>query len=71
MNRRHTHPCDSCGQPVECDGARERNYDGVPAVICTTYHLPGGTLGPVVCGGCDEETDASEQQAIRTDDAQG
>lgn len=51
----HTHPCEHCKTPVECDGERERNHDGWPEVICTSYHLPGGRIADVRCESCEDE----------------
>ena len=38
----HSHPCHHCGAPTECGGVLEQNYDGIPEVICTDFHRPGG-----------------------------
>lgn len=51
--RAHSHPCQSCGAPVDCEGTREANYDGFPAVICLVFHLQNGTLNPAfICENC-------------------
>lgn len=58
----HTHPCSDCGTPIDCDGSREENHDGWPAVICRSFHLSDGTTNSdAVCEGCRHmrETEAS------------
>lgn len=30
----HTHPCISCGEPLDCNAGRINNYDGWPPVLC-------------------------------------
>ena len=55
----HSHPCQSCGEKVECGGTWEENYDGIPAVICAEFHRPGGgTNGDFLCDLCAEDRDA-------------
>lgn len=53
--RRHDHPCfyadHGCTNRVPCSGELERN-DGFPEVICTSYHLPNGTIDAPVCDEC-------------------
>lgn len=39
----HMHPCTRCGQPFECGGAWEQNYDGIPVAICVSYHVDRDT----------------------------
>jgi hypothetical protein len=39
---------------VECHGELERNYDGFPETICTSYHERFGTVALVLCDGCHE-----------------
>lgn len=45
----HTHTCQHCQAPVECDGALEPNYDGWPEQVCTVYHVQGRH---VLCDPC-------------------
>lgn len=57
---RHNHDCQTCGNPMDCDGELERNFDGWPEVVCVIYHLDGKD----VCEECatrsteDEDDDA-------------
>jgi len=53
MTKPHTHPCAHCAAPVQCDGTLEPNHDGLPEVICTTYHRPGGGLATFRCQRCE------------------
>ena len=49
----HTHCCQHCRTPVDCDGPEERNYDGFPEVICLLFHLSGGSPNPgFLCSSC-------------------
>lgn len=55
--RVHYHKCATCGEPVECFGIFERNYDGWPEAICADYHLPNGLTNPqCLCDGCREKS---------------
>ena len=58
--RPHSHPCADCHTPTDCHGDLERNYDGFPDVICTSYHLLCGiTNHDFLCEAC---ADARAQQ---------
>lgn len=48
----HTHPCARCKAAVPCGGSFERNYDGVPEVICTVYHATPDSMGAWECEEC-------------------
>lgn len=48
----HSHPCSICGVKTECPGEWERNHDGIPAVICTFMHQPGGSMATLRCEDC-------------------
>jgi len=37
---------------VPCDGPLADNYDGVPAVICESYHQSAGAVAEVRCEDC-------------------
>ena len=66
-SRLHTHPCADCGTPTECDGERERNYDGFPDVICLNYHLLSGITNPDFrCDACAEARDLELVPVRRT-----
>ena len=57
----HSHPCSGCQVSVECDGELERNFDGWPEVICTSYHLLNGETAEVLCEACAELVDRCDE----------
>lgn len=58
----HTHPCDHCETPVECEGIHERNHDGWPETICSNIHLPGGVTAQTLCEDCQAQQRAAERE---------
>lgn len=62
----HHHPCQRCGERIECDGVLERNHDGWPETICRSFHLSGGAVNPdFICEGCYAAV-ATDREAERT-----
>ncbi len=55
----HTHECRHCHTPVDCEGELERNHDGEPPIICTSYHLPCGVTKFLLCESCATAMKAS------------
>lgn len=54
----HTHPCQQCSTPVDCDGDWERNDDGFPEMVCPEFHRQDGSTSPdFVCPACRREQD--------------
>ena len=53
----HHHLCVSCkAAKVACGGTWERNYDGFPESICTSYHLPNGEVNQkCLCEPCRQK----------------
>jgi hypothetical protein len=53
MTINHTHPCAHCAVALPCGGTYELNHDGMPEVICSAVHRPGGVVRAVVCERCE------------------
>lgn len=56
MAKRHSHPCENypnCTNEVPCRGEWVRNCDGIPDVICDTFHRPNGTVDAQPCEACE------------------
>lgn len=50
---RHHHACQRCGAQTPCTGQLEDNYDGEPAIVCTSFHLQNGEVDQdFVCEAC-------------------
>jgi hypothetical protein len=45
-HKTHTHTCQVCSRPFQCDGLEEENYDGFPEVICVLFHVDGQRTCP-------------------------
>jgi hypothetical protein len=60
LGRFHAHPCGRCKVDVLCSGELERNYDGEPEIICTSYHLPYGRIADLQCETCAAESKAEQ-----------
>jgi hypothetical protein len=78
MAKTHTHPCEVCGDQVDCHGIWEQNHDGFPAVTCTARHRPGGQVIESRCEECEKVTlceGCGESPAVKViedkDDASG
>lgn len=50
---------------VECSGAFVRNHDGIPDVICDTYHRANGTVDALPCEDCEDALCASYEANLR------
>lgn len=62
----HHHPCQACGQKVECGGTWEQNYDGFPEVICPEFHLAGGSINhDFVCEACDGQREEAANAEVQ------
>ena len=53
-SKNHTHPCQHCGTPVECDGTYSENPDGWPVAVCDLFHRPAGVNPEFLCEACHE-----------------
>lgn len=62
----HTHPCQNCGEPVDCEGDLEENYDGYPEVVCRAYHVYGGCH--ILCPECDAKLPEPQDEDEDDDD---
>ena len=67
MTHGHWHKCAHCAVPVVCGGTLEENPDGLPEVICSSRHLPGGALRVVVCERCELLLDLADYFDDRAD----
>jgi len=61
----HTHRCQHCGEPFECGGELERNYDGWPEVVCQAFHVYRFVT---LCDACTER-EAREDETAGTHEA--